>query len=99
MPKAGNYAVRVHTVAHKYKAWQGGHELRVSVENQSIIGVVTADEMTDLPRTYHFEEAVTDLGTLALRAGTHTLTLEALQINPDVLGGLCVGQIVLSKIM
>ncbi len=97
LPEAGTFAVRVHTVAPKYKRWQGGHQLRVTVENQVASGVVTADEMVDLPRTYHFEEAVTDLGTLALGAGTHTLTLEALQINPDVAGGLCVGQIVLNN--
>lgn len=97
LPEAANFAVRVHTVAPKYKVWQGGHQLRVTVENQFASGIITADEMVDLPRTYHFEEAVTDLGTLALRAGTHTLTLEALRINPDVSGGLCVGQIVLSR--
>ncbi len=91
----GVFAVQIHTVAPKYKSWTGGHEVQVSTGEKVICGPIKADEILDLPRTYHFEEAVSHLGTLYLEPGHHVLTLRALHINTEVYGGLRVGQVVL----
>ena len=89
----------VHTVAQKYVKWKGGHEVSVSIGRQTVTRKVRADKKVESPRTFHFEERVTRLGTLEIKKpGKTVLKLKASQINRAVTNGLCVSEIRLEKI-
>jgi alpha-L-fucosidase len=92
----GRFEIHLHTVAAKYKDWTGGHRVTVVSGGTTITSEVTPDEEVHTPRTHHFAERVTHLGSFELAArGTHTLHLGAAFINPDDPAGLCVGELLL----
>ena len=54
------------------------------------------DEEIHSPRTHHFAERMTRIGTLTLSTpGAHALDLRADFINPEDPAGLCVGELLL----
>ncbi len=92
--RVGSYKIELHTVAPKYVKWKGGHEVSVSIGRQTVTRKVRADKKIDSPRTFHFEERVTRLGTLEIeKPGKTVLKLKASQINRAVTNGLCVSEI------
>jgi alpha-L-fucosidase len=89
-----SFAVHLHTVAAKYKDWAGGHRVILQSGGCTLTATVTPDEEVHTPRTHHFAERVTHLGTITFAtSGTHTVHLGATHINPDDPAGLCVGEI------
>ena len=94
--RPGRFEVRLHTVAAKYKDWIGGHRVTLQSGETTLASDVRPDEEVHSPRTHHFAERVTRIGTITLaNPGTHTMQLGAIYINPDDPAGLCVGELLL----
>ena len=95
--EGGRFDLALHTVAPKYTPWQGGHRVTAEVADDSLSGEIEADEVVENPRSYHFEERISHLGTVTLSPGTQRLVLKADSINQDVRNGLCVSELELLR--
>ena len=75
----GEYEVRLKTKSLVHEGlWQGGHRLRVQVNEQMFSRVVDADERSTTLESRYYAEATTILGRVEFnRAGTKLLTLSA----------------------
>jgi len=84
----GEFDVYLVTRAVSLEGWEGGHKVEIGVAGRKIAGTLTAEETTG-GGSRHYPEYSNYLGKVAVvTAGTVSVTLRALEINPQARGGL-----------
>ena len=88
--------VKIKTLAAKSEKWVGGHEVKVTCNDQTLLKVLKADEVEENPQNRYFEEAISNLGCLNFdQPGKFRLSLKSEKINAEDSAGLCVSEIIL----
>ena len=91
----GQFAVSLSTAAFaRPRIWKGGHTVEISVGDQVISDVIKKDLELDSPRTKHFPEAESMLGTIRiLEPGIYSLTMRVTGFNPEIEHGIAISYI------
>ncbi len=91
----GKFQVVLSTVAmRRPKIWQGGHTVEVGVGDTMISKVISKDRDVDTPRTKHFPEAESMIGTVKIAApGTYSLAMRVTAFNPETEHGIAVSYV------
>ncbi len=89
--RPGEFDVQVLTMFRWSREWSGRHGVRVTAPGGELAARLAPDEKVDSPRAQYFPEYVTRAGRVTIaKAGTHSLKLEATEIDAEAPDGLAV---------
>ena len=92
--RPGEFEVQVLTIVRKTLGWSGGHKVRVNVLGEELIAALAPDEEVHSPRAQYFPEMASRVGRVTVaEAGTHSLKLEAVEVDPEARLGLTVSAV------
>lgn len=95
---AGEYDAVLYTATEKYKPWQGGHSVSLSLGGEKISAVLGEDIIPRGVNRRYFSETGSIIGKIRIPApGKYTAVLRANKINPLDPAGLYVTNLVLTK--
>ena len=95
---AGEYDAVLYTATEKYKPWQGGHSVSLSLGGEKISAVLGEDIIPRGVNRRYFSETGSIIGKIRIPApGEYTAVLRADKINPLDPAGLYVTNLVLTK--
>jgi alpha-L-fucosidase len=105
----GRFAVSVSTAAvHRPREWVGGHTVQLeigrgtlkngSVPVKTLKRKITNDEELDVPRTKHFKEALSNVGSVKIsEPGTYTVSMTVLDFPKKAASGMQLSFVRLTK--
>ena len=99
-PAPGEYEVEIMTCSpHHGLPWEGGHRVRLEIEDQAINATLEADELLQTPDAIYYAKAISSLGSIRINAsGSQRATLKALSIQENQGVGLSLVHIKLRRI-